>query len=712
MRIIIENGELRMENILNSTLLIVQHFQSLRDSLFSILHSQFSIKKSQFKKSPHQEVSMKKLLTASALRFAFMSILLSLLTTGIISCNKEDPDIPVPPEDKSCSSSLETSSSSDEISSSSEIAFSSAFEESSSSEEASSSSEEVSSSSLETSSSSEEISSSSEEVSSSSLEISSSSEAKIYDYCDGKPYEALTHFCYSNDNKIYELCGSEKKKYDVATQSCVAGLIKTNCGSGSYEPSTHFCQSGNTPTELCGGKTYTAAQFCNAGNVIDKCGGNEYNPATQNCCGANTLYLSSTQFCLNNAVYNKCGSAEYNPATQRCGAGNLVETSCGTGWYNAANSDLRCQSNVVETKCGSEWYNAANSNLMCHNGLLLTQCGTDWYNAASSNQRCQSNIVETKCGSEWYNAANSNLRCQSNVIETKCGTGWYNAATQFCSNNAVYDRCGGGAEYNPATQFCFKNKAIVNKCGGSEYTLGSQGCCVNEIYNVVNRSCIDDKIYYRCALTNTWYNPSTQFCSNSKIYNKCGSAEYNPATQYCSNGTLRTYGTFTYSGQTYKTIVIGTQIWMAENLNYNASGSVCYNNDASNCAKYGRLYEWATAKSVCPTGWHLPSDAEWTTLTNFVGGESTAGMKLKAASGWNNGGNGTDAYGFSALPGGNRHFGIGGDFYNVGNGGYWWSTTEYNASRALAWGMGYSNEFVRSFNDAKSSLISVRCVIN
>jgi len=115
-------------------------------------------------------------------------------------------------------------------------------------------------------------------------------------------------------------------------------------------------------------------------------------------------------------------------------------------------------------------------------------------------------------------------------------------------------------------------------------------------------------------------------------------------------------------GEKYKTVRIGKQTWMAENLNYNATGSKCYDNKPVNCDKYGRLYNWSAAQSACPVGWHLPSDSEWTRLTDFVG--SSAGKKLKSTRDWNKNGNGTDEYGFSALPGGNGN--SNGYFDNVG----------------------------------------------
>ena len=170
------------------------------------------------------------------------------------------------------------------------------------------------------------------------------------------------------------------------------------------------------------------------------------------------------------------------------------------------------------------------------------------------------------------------------------------------------------------------------------------------------------------------------------------------------------YGSVSHGGKTYKTVQIGTQTWIAENLNYDpgTGNSACYDNQVSNCDTYGRLYDWSTAMGVCPSGWHLPNDDEWTVLTDYVGGSSTAGTKLKSTSGWSSG-NGTNQYGFSALPGGYGYSG-GGSFDNVGNGGRWWSATEYNAYNAYHRIMGYSLGSVLRADYSKSFLFSVRCV--
>jgi len=158
----------------------------------------------------------------------------------------------------------------------------------------------------------------------------------------------------------------------------------------------------------------------------------------------------------------------------------------------------------------------------------------------------------------------------------------------------------------------------------------------------------------------------------------------------------------------YRTVKIGNHTWMAENLNYNVAGSRCYNDSIANCDIYGRLYNWATAMVVCPSGWHLPTDAEWATLINFVG-DTTAVAKLKANSNlWLI--KGTDEYGFSALPGGGYDYG---NFLDIGTYGKWWTATELGSdSYAMLRPIYYSNKYVYQDSSLKTSLFSVRCVQN
>jgi len=185
-------------------------------------------------------------------------------------------------------------------------------------------------------------------------------------------------------------------------------------------------------------------------------------------------------------------------------------------------------------------------------------------------------------------------------------------------------------------------------------------------------------------------------------------------TLLCSTAFAQQKGTFTDTrdGKTYKTVKIGEQVWLAENMNYNASGSKCYDNKPTNCDKYGRLYNWETAMKACPKGWHLQNKTEWEVLSETVGGEKTAGKYLKAINGWNehNGklGNGVDAYGFSILPGGIGNFNGGFDYAGIY--GIWWSSSEYSGDYAYYEGINNIYENIHRHYGDKRRLYSVRCI--
>ena len=189
-------------------------------------------------------------------------------------------------------------------------------------------------------------------------------------------------------------------------------------------------------------------------------------------------------------------------------------------------------------------------------------------------------------------------------------------------------------------------------------------------------------------------------------------------------------------GKTYRTVKIGDQVWMAENLNYETVNSRCYDDDPANCAKYGRLYTWAAAvgkdvaacgygyecglgsgdiRGACPKGWHLPSKAEWEALIVAVDGSiteytssKTVGTKLKSVTGWSSNGNGTNAFGFSALPAGYR--GGNGNYYREGNGARFWSSTEGSSDVAYGMDLYYNYDLARLGNLSKLYGNSVRCL--
>jgi uncharacterized protein (TIGR02145 family) len=208
--------------------------------------------------------------------------------------------------------------------------------------------------------------------------------------------------------------------------------------------------------------------------------------------------------------------------------------------------------------------------------------------------------------------------------------------------------------------------------------------------------------------------------SNSSGVNGLGPIVFNPGS---------TYGTMTDSrdNKTYKTIVIGTQTWMAQNLNYTptSGSSWCYNDSSQYCDVYGRFYDWTTAmngaasssatpsgvKGICPTGWHLPSDAEWTVLSTYLGGDNVAGGKLKetGTTHWYSPNTSADnSSGFSGLPAGYRSYG--GSFNGRGTNAYFWSSTEFDAFTAYGRGLNFNDAGLSSGNSGKTNGFSVRCL--
>ena len=206
------------------------------------------------------------------------------------------------------------------------------------------------------------------------------------------------------------------------------------------------------------------------------------------------------------------------------------------------------------------------------------------------------------------------------------------------------------------------------------------------------------------------------------------------------------YGSMTdpRDGQIYKTVKIGDQIWMAENLNYADSVKTpslmgknwCYANKVENCAVTGRLYTWTaaidsvklatdadnpqdcgfgkectlpdTVQGICPPGWHLPEKKEWDTLLTKVGGEATALKVLKSQTGWFHDGNGSDDVGFSALPAGDRI--NNGNFFDIGKLAGFWSASETDYNYAKALDLGYCSNYAALGYYNKSFGFSVRCL--
>ncbi len=181
-----------------------------------------------------------------------------------------------------------------------------------------------------------------------------------------------------------------------------------------------------------------------------------------------------------------------------------------------------------------------------------------------------------------------------------------------------------------------------------------------------------------------------------------------------------------------QTVTIGSQVWTSKNLDVATyrngdvipqvqdpndwgkltTGAWCYyDNGASNGTKYGKLYNWYAVndpRGLAPNGYHIPTDAEWTQLSDYLGGESEAGTKMKSTSGWAENGNGTNSSGFSGLPGGYRD--DAGAFDNVGANVNWWGSAEFGTSNAWLRSLYYSSGDVGRDDLNKPYGFSVRCL--
>jgi uncharacterized protein (TIGR02145 family) len=329
---------------------------------------------------------------------------------------------------------------------------------------------------------------------------------------------------------------------------------------------------------------------------------------------------------------------------------------------------------VAGNMCGTTPYDKSDPNYRCiENSVLEAKCGTTiWYWYDVANFRCgENNVLEGKCGESWYSALNQ--RCGAgSIIETKCGDDWFDATDETL-------RC--------------RTDVVESKCGDRWYE---------------------------------WHHSLIFECHDGIVEDKCGDGFYNPVMEYCSNGVIKAYGSVKdKDGNTYKTVKIGEQTWMAENLytEPKSGSSACLNGLVSNCKKYGRYYNMWTAmdlktdchlttplnnycgpisakhQGICPDGWHLPDNDEWNELFDNVGGYMVAGKHLKAVEGWidQNGHNvcgpaGStseyilysceDTYGFSAIRAG-CYFGSGSSYLNPNGSSsraIWWSSTAFSAS--------------------------------
>lgn len=252
-----------------------------------------------------------------------------------------------------------------------------------------------------------------------------------------------------------------------------------------------------------------------------------------------------------------------------------------------------------------------------------------------------------------------------------------------------------------------KNQALVNLSVNfkNSYYFG--------IVSTVNCTVTADIVEFNNGQQN-FSESKEKTSSENKIINivKQNSTEVQDKTNIIETPIL---GTFVdpRDKKIYKTIKIGTQTWMAENLAFKTeSGCWAYDNKEDNVAIYGYLYDWETAKKACPTGWHLPTAFEWQILINVLNGNDKAGTKLKSPTYWKDKKvkniNDINSSGFSALPAGYRK--TDGSFIGSGICCDWWSSNVNNSNSSWAYGIIYDNTgIIEHYIDIKGGF-SVRCI--
>lgn len=205
-------------------------------------------------------------------------------------------------------------------------------------------------------------------------------------------------------------------------------------------------------------------------------------------------------------------------------------------------------------------------------------------------------------------------------------------------------------------------------------------------------------------------------------------ASCNKDTQECMSISCPATFQDARDGKTYKAVAICNQCWMAQNLNFVARyNSWCFNNNPLNCATYGRLYDWAAVmqgsgsstgnpsgvKGICPDGWHVPSDAEWKEMVDYLGGPANSGGALKDTSSlWQQNVGGNNSSGFSALPGG--YYDIRNDTWKGlgSNTGYWTATQCCENNTISIWWLYGNSANASSDVEEEGMRLSLRCVKN
>jgi len=542
---------------------------------------------------------------------------------------------------------------------------------------------------------------------------------EIYDKCADTTYDPINQRC--QNNIVQAKCGNEY--YSTAAQFCVLGIIYPKCAGKEYDPSGFKCDNNVLKTK-CGNDSYynPATEFCSNGTVMATCGGKTYDPAKQKCNGTTLVNITTVT-----VAFNANGATGTTPTSIVAEAGDSVTlplkgaltregysfggwnaNAAGTGTSYAAGAKFKVTGSAGSTvTLYAKWlrsftvtFNANGGDgtipaMTADSGTTInlpdqTALGRTGYNVGGWNTMATGGGENYTAGTSYRVSGNVTLYANwigikykltinvspttggGSVVRNPSGTEYIagTTVTLTATPSSGYGFKGwsgaGGftSTANPLTVEMNEDKTVtatfekgyslttdVYPVGGGRVTRSSDASIFGEdaFITVTVTAVANDGYVF------TGWNGGA-ITSTQSLYKDV-------SLDVMMNNNKTVMATFA------KIVKIGEQTWMGNNLNYEiASGSWCYDS----CSKYGRQYNWSTAKLACPSGWHLPSAEEWDTLIDYAGGKDVAGLKLKAKSGWNKrsdggNGNGTDDYGFSALPNAGEY-----------KSGWWWTATAVN----------------------------------
>ena len=553
----------------------------------------------------------------------------------------------------------------------------------------------------------------------------------VMDKCGGTEYSPVTQFCYG-DTTVTKCGGND---YDPPTQRCVGDTIVKRCHDGSSVPLGSACVVYTLTTTISAGNGTILVNDVASAGITSHDSGTTVNVKAEPAVGYTFTGWSGASSSTNTTVPvtmdgNKELVANFRLIPTYTLTVNPNTTAGGTVTPASPQTGITAGTQVTVTATENFGYRFTNWTVATGNATFGNANNATTTVSLSSNATIRANFElicytltinrnPTAGGTVTPSPANS-AGCPSgtytvgaSVTVTQTSntgyrfTGWVGAATGTSNSVTVIMNSDLTLTANYIRQFTLTisrnmtngGTVLVNNVSYTVPTTHDSGAVVN-----ITATPSNVHGFWKWLGVNSHSAASTvTMHSDQSITANFKGGYFNQAISYGSFIDPR-------DGQSYRIIHINGRTWMAENINYNiplSTANVCNNNDENNCAKYGRLYYWFEAKNyACPDGWRFSTGDDWGTLVNFAGGPDVAGKKLKAKTGWPSGGNGTDDYGFSAVPGGL-------DNSEAGEGGYWWTDEEYgnDTERAYRRGMGSGDGMWRN-HEGRGRKHSVRCVRN